>query len=60
VAPQLRTWRDATGQFQVEAEFIGLEDGMVALRRSDGQVIRVPFDRLNSEDQQWVSARPDE
>jgi hypothetical protein len=41
------TWTDVTGNFSVEAEFVGVEGRSVVLRKSDGSVINVPIDKLN-------------
>ena len=51
-ASRLRTWTDATGKFKVEAEFLGLTDGQVKLRRKDGREVALPLARLSPADQQ--------
>jgi hypothetical protein len=38
----------------VEAEFLGVADGKVRLRRKDGREIAVPLDRLREPDRQEV------
>lgn len=54
-APQPRLWRDATGQFQVEATFEALVGDQVRLRRrADGVSTLVPIDRLSPADQALV------
>ena len=50
-----RTWNDATGAFSVEAEFAGVEDGKVKLKKADGKIATVPLDRLSKEDQEFVA-----
>lgn len=50
-----RTWMDNTGQFKVLAEFNGLEDGKVSLKKKSGEVIEVPLKRLSGSDQRWVA-----
>lgn len=52
-----RTWTDSTGKFQVEAEFIKVQDDAVLLRRTDGRTIRVPLNRLSEKDRQHVADR---
>jgi hypothetical protein len=52
VASRLRTWTDSTGKFNVEAEFLGLADGQVKLRRQDGREVTLPLARLSPADQQ--------
>ncbi len=50
-----RTWRDATGQYSVKAEFVGLDDEQVSLRKSDGNVIQIPIQTLSSVDRRWLA-----
>jgi uncharacterized protein with FMN-binding domain len=50
----LRTWKDASGSFSVQAEFVDLRDGMVQLKRADGRTASVPLNRLSAADQQYV------
>ena len=52
--PNARTWTDATGRFQEEAEFVGLIDGAVTLRKKDGRAAVVPWEKLSPVDQKWV------
>lgn len=52
--PELFTWRDKTGKFSVEAEFLGFKSGKVQLRKTDGSEIEVPLDRLAEEDQKFA------
>lgn len=54
---EVRTWRDRTGKFKVEAEFAGVVDGKVQLKRKDGEIVLVPLDRLSDEDQKFISDR---
>ena len=51
-ANRLRTWTDSTGKFKVEAEFLGLAEGQVKLRRKDGREVTLPLARLSPADQQ--------
>ncbi|MCP4814240.1 MAG: hypothetical protein GY888_17160, partial [Planctomycetaceae bacterium] len=54
-APQpVRTWKDATGKFSIEAVFVRVSDGQVVLRRANKQEIMVPLARLSLPDQQYV------
>lgn len=50
----IRTWNDSTGAFSVEAALVGVEEGMVKLKKADGRVISVPLDRLSPEDQEYA------
>ncbi|MFM7076034.1 MAG: SHD1 domain-containing protein [Planctomycetaceae bacterium] len=54
-AGETRTWTDKTGKFRIEAEFVGEEDGVVTLRKEDGDEIEVPLDKLSSADKRAVS-----
>ncbi|WFD31088.1 cytoskeletal protein binding protein [Malassezia sp. CBS 17886] len=49
-ADQMRTWRDATGRFQVEAELVGVRDGMVRLHKANGTCVDVALDKLSEPD----------
>lgn len=51
-AGRLRTWTDSTGKFKVEAEFLGLTNDQVKLRRKDGREVTLPLNRLSPADQQ--------
>lgn len=55
--PELREWRDASGQFRVEARFRGAAVGKVKLERENGEVVEVAIDRLSEEDQDWIRGR---
>jgi len=50
-----RTWNDATGAFSMEAQFAGVKDGKVMLKKADGTTVGVPLDRLSKEDQDFVA-----
>jgi uncharacterized protein with FMN-binding domain len=54
---EVRTWSDSTGKFQTEAELVDFADGVVRLRKSDGQTISVPLEKLSVADQQFVEAQ---
>jgi hypothetical protein len=49
-----RTWKDATGKFEIAASFAGKDDSGVLLKKSDGKTIRVPLDKLSKEDHAYV------
>jgi hypothetical protein len=52
-----RKWTDKTGKFSVEADYVDLTDGKVVLKKTDGNVISVPLDRLSDADQQYVESQ---
>jgi hypothetical protein len=43
------TWVDRSGSFRIEAEFVGVQGKEVALKKSDGSIIRVPIAKLSDE-----------
>ncbi len=49
-----RTWTDTTGRFKVTAVFVGVTDGKVSLRRTDGKTMEIPLEKLSSDDQAHV------
>lgn len=53
-AGSMRTWLDATGEFRIEAVYVGFADGKVQLKRADGKEIAVPLDKLCKADQKFV------
>jgi hypothetical protein len=55
-AAELESWVDATGKFTIEANFVGLEDGVVTLKRADGSEVEVPLDKLSKASQDRVEA----
>ena len=48
-APAAETWTDSSGNFRIEAEFLGIRAADVYLKRLDGATIRVPLERLSAE-----------
>lgn len=52
---QVRLWSDASGKFQVRAEYVSQDDHLVILRRSDTKaLLTVPKARLSPADQQFL------
>ena len=50
-----RIWNDATGAFSVEAQFAGLEQGKVMLKKANGKIVAVPLEQLSKEDRDFVA-----
>lgn len=50
-----RSWTDDTGSHRITAEYLGVSDGQVQLKRTDGLTVRVPLGRLSLNDRMWVS-----
>ena len=50
-----RTWKDVSGSFSVEAEFKGMLNSVVRLKRvDDGKEVAVDIERLSDEDKDWI------
>jgi hypothetical protein len=45
-AEELRTWKDTTGTFSIEARFVKLADGVVQLETAAGKGMKIPLDKL--------------
>lgn len=52
--PMLREWVDATGQFKLNAVYVGRVATGVVLRREDGTELTVPVDKLSTADQKYL------
>ncbi|KAH7105422.1 hypothetical protein BKA62DRAFT_689653 [Auriculariales sp. MPI-PUGE-AT-0066] len=53
-AAKVRTWHDRTGQFQVDAEFLGFNNGLLRLHKTNGVIIEVPSDKMSNEDIEFI------
>jgi hypothetical protein len=53
-ARQYRLWTDSTGEFQVEAKFVGFVDGKVRLQKSNGRYVRIEMNLLCQDDQRLI------
>lgn len=51
-----RIWTDASGKFSIKAAFVSCDAGRIVLRKSDGQQITVPQQRLSQSDQEFIRA----
>ena len=49
-----RLWHDKSGQYKVEAEFLGLSNGKLRLHKVNGVVIEVPMERMSPEDMKYI------
>lgn len=50
-------WTDSTGQFQIEAEFVGIRGTDLYLKKATGAIIKVPLARLSADSQQLARRR---
>ncbi|KAF9534358.1 hypothetical protein CPB83DRAFT_879575 [Crepidotus variabilis] len=51
---QTRVWHDRTGQFRVEATFLGFKDGKLRLHKVNGVIVEVPSEKMSAEDMRYV------
>jgi hypothetical protein len=51
-----RTWTSANGKFTIEAEMVTVKDEKVQLRKTNGDLIEVPLDKLSEADRQYANA----
>ena len=51
---KVRTWHDRTGQFQVDAEFLGFNSGLIRLHKTNGVIIEVPSEKMSAEDMDFI------
>jgi hypothetical protein len=54
-AADLRTWSDATGQFKIEAKFVGEQEGTVTLQQADGTELEIELKALSAADQKMIA-----
>lgn len=56
-----RAWKDASGKFTIEAEFVAVDGADVVLKKTSGSEIRVPLAKLSDADRKFLdSLKPDE
>ncbi|KAK4047017.1 hypothetical protein OIV83_005703 [Microbotryomycetes sp. JL201] len=53
-AKKIRTWKDRTGQFKVDAEFLGFKDNKIRLHKLNGVIIEVPIEKMSNEDTAYL------
>ncbi|KAK8843340.1 hypothetical protein IAR55_006996 [Kwoniella newhampshirensis] len=51
---KIRTWSDKSGQFNVEAEYLGLNGNKIRLHKLNGVIIEVPLDKMSSRDSELI------
>jgi len=55
IAIGFREFSDVSGQFRVNAQYLGIDEGKVKLKKTDGTEIEVPLERLSEGDIAWIS-----
>ena len=53
--PELRTWKDLSNQFKLEARYVKVEGEKVVLRKPDGSEMQVVIDKLCAADRTYVA-----
>jgi len=56
-AEKPRTWRDASGSYEIEATLISFDAAKATLRRTDGREVSVPIKKLSQADQDHLAER---
>lgn len=51
---RVRTWHDRSGQFRVDAAFLGYNNNKLRLHKVNGVIVEVPADRMSTEDLKYV------
>jgi hypothetical protein len=54
-AQEARIWTDATGKHEIKAKFIDVTDGVVRLERPNGDISRIPLNKLSKADQEFIN-----
>ncbi|MDG3005126.1 SHD1 domain-containing protein [Paludisphaera mucosa] len=53
--PEVRTWKDVSGRFKIQARYAGVDGENVNLKKADGSQVQVLLDRLCSADRNYVA-----
>ncbi|KNZ79832.1 Actin cytoskeleton-regulatory complex protein sla1 [Termitomyces sp. J132] len=51
---KIRTWHDRSGQFRVEAAFLGFNNGKLRLHKVNGVIVEVPSEKMSIEDMKHI------
>jgi S1-C subfamily serine protease len=57
VASASRVWTDHSGLHQMQAKYLGMEDGKARLEKPDGTVIKVDPEKLSEADQRFIKSQ---
>ena len=52
--PATREWTDSTGKYHIKGTLLDLREGQVRLKKLDGAIITLPFERLSTADRAYV------
>lgn len=50
-----RTWKDSTGKYSIKAELIQNRNGVVTLRKENGDEIKLPIEKLSASDRRFLA-----
>lgn len=53
---KVRVWHDKTGQFKVDAEYLGMNDRKLRLLKMNGVTIEVPREKMSKNDLDFIDA----
>lgn len=56
-AQEVRTWTDISGEHQVKAQLIGVQDGVAKLKTPEGKSLSVPIAKLSQQDQLLLASQ---
>ena len=51
---KMREWKDATGKFEIKANFVRVDGDNVVLEKEDGKTVEVPIEKLCAVDQGFI------
>ncbi|KAJ7095351.1 hypothetical protein B0H15DRAFT_829165 [Mycena belliarum] len=51
---RVRVWHDRSGQFRVDAAFLGFHSGKLRLHKTNGVIVEVPAEKMSIEDMKYV------
>ncbi|KAJ7180015.1 hypothetical protein C8R43DRAFT_971374 [Mycena crocata] len=51
---RVRVWHDRSGQFRVDAAFLGYHNGKLRLHKTNGVIVEVPAEKMSVEDMRYV------
>ena len=52
-----RVWKDKSGKFKIEAQFVDSDGAKVKLQKKDGATVEVPIEKLCDEDREFLDKR---
>src|SRR4051794_39205688 len=56
-ADEMRTWKDGSGKFAIQAKLVKTEGGKVTLEQEDGEEIEIEVKKLSAADQKYLAEK---